>query len=517
MFSNNKNQGSGELGSQSTEETSSTQSEYTSGEYTSGFAADPLMELESTINIGKNDGTLSEQIDFQYALYLSIKVRLDDPDLTSFNKDTLQRKQIEIRNFLKIFVRSESEEKIENFMRVKQAAGLLDPEFIPGFEANAIQKNIAFPHFYFIQSSSVSSMLESGKYAKSYIFTENPSTLLYIDTVQRDNKTHISPIVLNTGDKVNFESLIAKIPKELQDSGKPIEEAISIELKRALMNVVVTNNQPGYSRLRVENNKPEQNHLKQNEVVVVKGDETLTAYWLAKDKIVEKSFPLDGINNIVAKLPAAGKSTTEPYIVKEITAKFGCVNPGHTLKGKTHFRSLVRDTLALRQDKLVAVNPESKQKDIQMSTRMFTAQERINKRIIISPDGLFNYAADVNALVNTKGMVSHSGSNYAAYVINTKGEISLFEHIGMKDRVAHSSFFSGRSVLGAGEMKIANGKLVELTDYSGHYRPSLKNVAETLKYLQQHGVDISATKVLSRGQRYDAMDLLENINKYLPQ
>jgi hypothetical protein len=497
--------------------------EYSSGgEYTSEYEVNLITKLESSINTGKIDGTLSEQIDYQYALYLAINETLKNPsNLNTADQENMLAKKMEIQNFLKIFARSDQDEKIDRFMRAKQEGNLLDPEFIPGLAVTQLtglpnQDTPSFPNFYFMKSNPTPLTLNQGNYAKAYIFIEEPPGLLYIDTLYDKEKkeTKNIPISLNIKDEKNYNILISKIPDELKTSSQSFQKKINTELKRSFIDFITNDNRPGYTRISIAEHPPTLQNIKPDEITLIKEKDKLTAYWIQNAKIVEKSFPSNNVQHIISKLPNGEKSSTDKHLIKDITSIYGCINPGYTLKGKEKFKSLISDALAVEKGSMMIVNKESREKDIKLSTRMFTSKERANKRVIILPTGLFSYAADPSHLVNTEGMTSHQGINYASFVINKKGELSLFEHFGMKDRIAHSTFFSGTPTIGAGEMKIKNGKLIELTDYSGHYRPDLKNITETLKYLKQLGVDISATKVILRGEKYDASTLIEQTVKY---
>jgi len=55
----------------------------------------------------------------------------------------------------------------------------------------------------------------------------------------------------------------------------------------------------------------------------------------------------------------------------------------------------------------------------------------------------------------------------------------------------HSSYLAGQTVLCAGEIKIKNGFITEVTDDSGHYQPSLTHLVNVLEALRMYGVDVS--------------------------
>ncbi len=55
----------------------------------------------------------------------------------------------------------------------------------------------------------------------------------------------------------------------------------------------------------------------------------------------------------------------------------------------------------------------------------------------------------------------------------------------------HSSYLAGQTVLCAGEIKMKNGVITELTNDSGHYAPSLTHLVNVLETLSMHGVGIN--------------------------
>ncbi|KTD35828.1 hypothetical protein Lnau_0812 [Legionella nautarum] len=59
----------------------------------------------------------------------------------------------------------------------------------------------------------------------------------------------------------------------------------------------------------------------------------------------------------------------------------------------------------------------------------------------------------------------------------------------------HSSFLSGDEVLCAGMIKIVDNKITEVSNSSGHYRPSHKDIAIFLNHLQLLGVDLSTVQL----------------------
>ncbi|MDR3443110.1 MAG: hypothetical protein P4L65_08845 [Legionella sp.] len=154
-------------------------------------------------------------------------------------------------------------------------------------------------------------------------------------------------------------------------------------------------------------------------------------------------------------------------------------------------------TLGIKQaidtGELLDVKDKSKKLDRNKQTIFFNSDMRAAHRVHMH-DGLFTKNGEH---FSSSMMVSHGKRGYGAYTLNANGELSIFTHIGMKDRIAHSSMNAGVPVVAAGELQIVDGTLLALTTHSGHYQPTLFNVHRVLEYFISNGVDISKAKVVT--------------------
>lgn len=153
---------------------------------------------------------------------------------------------------------------------------------------------------------------------------------------------------------------------------------------------------------------------------------------------------------------------------------------------------------ALASKDLLDVNPLSKRKDrgelTGKKTVFFNEQERDMFRVLIS-QGKF---VQNGIPIDTSESISHGKKGFAAFTLNVNGELSVFQHIDHdKTGIAHSSMNKGAPVVGAGEIRIEKGKLISITDHSGHYRPSLYNTYKVLEYFKKQGIDIDGVKILT--------------------
>ena len=96
--------------------------------------------------------------------------------------------------------------------------------------------------------------------------------------------------------------------------------------------------------------------------------------------------------------------------------------------------------------------------------------------------------------LDTKNMVTHfSGPGFAIYVMSEQGNLHVGSHsVGFRH---HSTLLAGSNVAGAGEVQVDKGKLVWISNKSGHYAPSAPHFLQVLHQLQKKGVDLSVVKV----------------------
>ena len=86
-----------------------------------------------------------------------------------------------------------------------------------------------------------------------------------------------------------------------------------------------------------------------------------------------------------------------------------------------------------------------------------------------------------------------SGPGWAIYVIDFDQNLYSESHI--VNEFHHSSFLAGAPVLGAGEIAVDRGRIIAITNKTGHYQAGTKELALTLEILQANGVDLKTLKV----------------------
>lgn len=104
------------------------------------------------------------------------------------------------------------------------------------------------------------------------------------------------------------------------------------------------------------------------------------------------------------------------------------------------------------------------------------------------------------------GYVDNLGwrAGHAGYALSLGGDFFSGLHIGgapgQGTNFYHSSYMGGDTVRCAGTWKIVNGKLLEITDSSGHYQPTIQHMLGCIETLKGHGVDLSDVKIFLMSQ-----------------
>jgi hypothetical protein len=91
--------------------------------------------------------------------------------------------------------------------------------------------------------------------------------------------------------------------------------------------------------------------------------------------------------------------------------------------------------------------------------------------------------------VDTNGSVTHfSGPGWEIFVVGGNGEIHMTSH--KVSMIHHSSLLAGADVTLGGEMKVANGRITEMTNKSGHYLPTADMFVQFLHWLDKDKINL---------------------------
>ncbi len=120
-----------------------------------------------------------------------------------------------------------------------------------------------------------------------------------------------------------------------------------------------------------------------------------------------------------------------------------------------------------------------------------TAEEREAHRLFVDADGNLRQASDGSLFDSSAGSTHWSGGGRAIFVMDEHGNLyaTLDQQVG---HTHHSSLLGGESVVGAGEIEVRDGKLVAMTDQSGHYQPTTEMNDQVLQSLRDQGLQADA-------------------------
>jgi hypothetical protein len=95
---------------------------------------------------------------------------------------------------------------------------------------------------------------------------------------------------------------------------------------------------------------------------------------------------------------------------------------------------------------------------------------------------------------------SESGVPRAIFVMNSRGEL-FASNYQERGKFHHSSLAGGQAVAAAGELQVTDGKIVDITNNSGHYRPGDDHTQQLVDVLQAKGVDLRGVTVVDVGKQ----------------
>jgi hypothetical protein len=138
------------------------------------------------------------------------------------------------------------------------------------------------------------------------------------------------------------------------------------------------------------------------------------------------------------------------------------------------------------------MDPYFKDWDERRGVSYLTPDER-QAYAITARDGVL-YDANGNRLdTSTLSSIHSGGAGAGIFVMDQDGNIYVGSH--ERGTFHHSSFLGGQPVAAAGEVVVVNGRLVSVTDKSGHYKPDVEYSNQVVHELQGRGVEVPDTAV----------------------
>ena len=83
----------------------------------------------------------------------------------------------------------------------------------------------------------------------------------------------------------------------------------------------------------------------------------------------------------------------------------------------------------------------------------------------------------------------------AIFVMDRDGNIYAFPGSSVPGHLHHSSLLAGEPVAMAGDIKVTEGRITNVSNKSGHYEPTLEMLTQFIDHLRWGGVDVSKIKI----------------------
>ncbi|MEM9826693.1 MAG: hypothetical protein AAF958_08900 [Planctomycetota bacterium] len=123
-------------------------------------------------------------------------------------------------------------------------------------------------------------------------------------------------------------------------------------------------------------------------------------------------------------------------------------------------------------------------RQLQAGVKYCNTQERQDYQLIMVGDGVIN-AAD-GRLYDTSGMHSNrSGEGWGIFVVDF--DFTFYSGPHTVNEFHHSSFLAGEPVFSAGEIAVENGRVLGVTNKTGHYKAGPAELHRSLLLLQDEG------------------------------
>lgn len=98
--------------------------------------------------------------------------------------------------------------------------------------------------------------------------------------------------------------------------------------------------------------------------------------------------------------------------------------------------------------------------------------------------------SSTGVLRDVKGEIIHTANDGSEYIYVLSAETGLLIAKGSEE-VRHTSLSRGRPIIGAGSLKVREGRITHIDVESGHYQPSAEDLVRIVSWLENHGALIS--------------------------
>lgn len=120
------------------------------------------------------------------------------------------------------------------------------------------------------------------------------------------------------------------------------------------------------------------------------------------------------------------------------------------------------------------------------SVKYLNDQERAGFKVVIKDGKVYDATGQ---LFDTRQASTSFAQNKgrAIFVMDATGALYISNE-QTKGKFHHSSFFAGRPVVAAGDIRIENGVVTAISRKSGHYRPTATQLNQAVRQLNTQGV-----------------------------
>lgn len=186
--------------------------------------------------------------------------------------------------------------------------------------------------------------------------------------------------------------------------------------------------------------------------------------------------------------------------------------PGKMLADKYWIEAVTKRHLAETAEYFTEWETSDTHYDFETWLRLTYSTNQIGSVEYITDDDREQYQIDfLNGIAMKDGQPFHTdaattdglGVGAGIFVIDPQNQLYVGSH--SRGEFHHSSFLNGAAIQGAGEIRIdKEGHITELTNKSGHYKPSKELMLNTLKVFHNAGVDLSKVKLtfLENGESF---------------
>lgn len=131
-------------------------------------------------------------------------------------------------------------------------------------------------------------------------------------------------------------------------------------------------------------------------------------------------------------------------------------------------------------------------KDLKDPVKYLTNSEREKHKLVIK-SGCFYQEKNLLTTINSSLVGNYATA--ALYAIDLSGTFYAIMKSLNGPRIQHTTLLAGADVICSGYISVNKGKLISISNSSGHYKPSLGALIKALYILRKKGIDLKSFQV----------------------